>query len=57
MKIKLQIETIGERWIKLSTKSYSLRFTDCDMVQTEYHTDTGFEYIKNNKRFARWFYS
>jgi hypothetical protein len=57
MKIKLQIETIGERWIKLSTNSYALRFTDCDMIQNEYFTDYGFQYIKNNKRFARWFYS
>ncbi len=58
MKIYLQIEHLSSAgWIKLETNSYAIRYCDCDMLGYEYKTNSAKNYLKNNKRFLRWFFT
>lgn len=59
MKLYLKIEHLHQSagWIKLETNSYSLRFSDCNMSQYEYLNNSAKNYLQNNKRFLKWFFT
>lgn len=58
MNIRLKIEHLSSAgWIKLETNSYVLRFGDCCMSQYEYLNNSTKNYLQNNKRFLKWFFT